>query len=288
MSRNKDRLGMGVPQPQNIPAPPQQTTAPAATAGFSFVIPTEFVELPSKGRFYHPEHPLHNQETIEIKQMTAKEEDMLTSRSLLKKGIALDRVIESVIMNKEIRPHDLLIGDRNAIIVAMRVSGYGSDYNTNVECPACNTAQKYDFNLNEIKVFHGEHETQHDVKALGAGFFTTMLPRTKVEITFRLLSGADERQMMQRLESVRKRKGEENLITSQLRNMIVAINGEQDPNDIAYVIENMPSTDARHLRLMYKLIAPNLDMTQYFSCSSCDHEQELEVPLTADFFWPDR
>ena len=98
MSRNKDRVGAGTPAPQTAaPVPATQNTPEQL---FSFVVPTEFVELPSKGRFYPVGHPLHNQTTIEIKQMTAKEEDILTSRSLLKQGVAIDRVIQSIIMDK--------------------------------------------------------------------------------------------------------------------------------------------------------------------------------------------
>ena len=284
MSRNKDRLGG--PQVQSpTPPTPQQTQS----EGFSFVVPTEFVELPSKGRFYAPDHPLYNQETIEIKQMTAKEEDLLTSRSLLKKGIALDRVLESIVINKSIDPNSLLIGDRNAVIVAMRVSGYGSDYQTSITCPACNTQQKYEFDLNETEVFHGEPGADPSIKEVGTGFFSTILPRTKIEVVFRLLSGNDEKRVSKQLENARKnRKNEDSLVTDQLKSLIVSVNGHKEPQNINYVVENMPSSDARHLRTAYKLTAPNLDMTQDFTCTSCGHEQELEVPLTADFFWPDR
>ena len=286
MSRNKDRLGMGMSTPQHAPTPPQQTQA--SGEGFSFVVPTEFVELPSKGKFYPANHALHNRESIEIKQMTAKEEDMLTSRSLLRKGVALDRVLESVVLDKSIRPNELLVGDRNAIIVAMRVNGYGSDYATQISCPSCNTSQKYNFNLNELEYFHGDSDLTSDVKDLGGGFFSTVLPRLKATVTFRLLNGDDEKRMMKKLETDRKEHRQENLITSHLYNMIVGVNGSNEPVHIQSLIDSIPSSDARHLRLMYKLTAPNLDMNQYFECASCDHQQELEVPLTADFFWPDR
>jgi len=286
LSRNKDRLGMGMSTPQHAPTPPQQTQA--SGEGFSFVVPTEFVELPSKGKFYPANHALHNRESIEIKQMTAKEEDMLTSRSLLRKGVALDRVLESVVLDKSIRPNELLVGDRNAIIVAMRVNGYGSDYATQISCPSCNTSQKYNFNLNELEYFHGDSDLTSDVKDLGGGFFSTVLPRLKATVTFRLLNGDDEKRMMKKLETDRKEHRQENLITSHLYNMIVGVNGSNEPVHIQSLIDSIPSSDARHLRLMYKLTAPNLDMNQYFECASCDHQQELEVPLTADFFWPDR
>ena len=283
MSRNRDRLGN--PSPQNAAAPSQPQTQ---NHGFSFVVPTEFVELPSKGRFYSPEHPLYNKDTIEIKQMTAREEDMLTSRSLLKKGIALDRVLESVIVDKSINPITLLVGDRNALIIAMRVSGYGNIYETQISCPACSAKQKYQFDLNETEVFSGKSEVDNSIKEMDNGLFSTVLPKTSVDVVFRLLNGGDEKRVSEQIEASRKRNRDENLVTTQLRNLIVSVNGDQTAAAINYVVENIPSMDARHLRLAYKLTAPDLDMHHHFNCSSCDHEQELEVPLTADFFWPDR
>ncbi|MEK9698415.1 MAG: hypothetical protein VW270_21775, partial [Candidatus Poseidoniales archaeon] len=187
---------------------------------FSFIVPTEFVELPSKGRFYDENHPLHNQETIEIKQMTAKEEDMLTSRALLKKGLAIERVISSIIMNKTINPASLLVGDRNAILVAARVSGYGNDYTTKVTCPACSASQEFTFDLNDADVYDGAGYLPEEASDNGDGTLTTVLPKTKIEVTFRLLKGSDERNLVDQVENARKRKKDENSITRQLKQII--------------------------------------------------------------------
>tara|TARA_R100000234_G_C4996209_1_gene178083 strand:+ start:43 stop:891 length:849 start_codon:yes stop_codon:yes gene_type:complete len=282
LSRNRDRLGTNVQQGNS---PPPQTIQ--EDSGFSFVVPTEFVELPSGGRFYPENHPLHGCDTVEIKQMTAKEEDILTSRALLRSGVAIDRVIQSILMNKRINADSLLVGDRNAILIAARVSGYGNEYNTTVACPACGTTQEYSFDLQDSVVHTG------DTRSLGIqdnqdGTFTTALPRTKVEVTFRLLTGLDEKNMMKQAENARKRKGVENAVTGLIRNMVVSVNGDESMQAINYLIENIPSLDARHLRTCYKEAAPNVDLTQYFTCEECGHEQDMEVPLTADFFWPDR
>ena len=120
------------------------------------------------------------------------------------------------------------------------------------------------------------------------GTFTTTLPKSKVEVTFKLLNGSDERTLLNQVENARKRKKEENAVTRQLKLIIASVNGSEDQSDINFIVDNMPSSDARHLRLVYKLATPNIDMTQVFTCASCDHEQDMEVPLTADFFWPDR
>ena len=283
MSRNKERLG-GVQQPDTNP-PPQAMQAD--TGGFSFVVPTEFVELPSGGKFYPEGHPLHGEESIEIRQMTAKEEDILTSRTLLKKGVALDRVIENLIVNKRIDPDSLLVGDRNAIIIATRVSGYGNMYETKVTCPSCAESQQYNFNLNEANIYDGQDLEKLDVIDNKDGTFNIVLPKTGLTVTFKLLCGKDEKTLMSGIQSDRKRKNERT-VTRQLVNTVVAVNGDSSADAINYLIENIPSMDSRHIRLSYRLAAPNIDLTQYFECSECEYTQDMEVPLTADFFWPDR
>ena len=283
MSRNKERTGA-----QNVDtSPPPQALQDAASDGFSFVVPTEFVELPSKGRYYPENHPLHNADSIEIKQMTAKEEDILTSRTLLKKGVALDRVIQNIIVDRKINPDSLLVGDRNAIVIACRVSGYGSEYTTQVTCPACEEKQKYSFDLNEAEIQHGEELQDAGITDNENGTFDITLPRTGVTVTFKLLNGIDEKKLLSGMEKDRKSKSYEKTVTRQLVNTVVAVNGDTSADAINYLVLNIPSIDSRHLRMAVKLASPNVDLTQVFQCAHCSHEQDMEVPLTADFFWPD-
>jgi hypothetical protein len=260
----------------------------AAVEGFSFVVPTEFVELPSQGKYYPDGHPLHGVTSIEIKQMTAKEEDILTSRTLLKKGVALDRVIQNIIVNKNINPDSLLVGDRNAIVIACRVSGYGNDYTTKVTCPNCTESEDYSFNLHEAEVFTGGDLEAAGITDNGNGTFDLKLPRTQVTATFRLLTGADEKVFLSGVERDRKSKSHEKNITRQLVNTVIAVNGDSSADAINYLVTNIPSVDSRHIRLAYRIVAPNIDLTQHYECGSCDYEQDMEVPLTADFFWPDQ
>ena len=286
MARNRDRLGGG--RPPDADSPPPNVMQDNQTEGFSFVVPTDFVELPSQGKYYPENHPLHGQESIEIKQMTAKEEDILTSRTLLRKGIALDRVLQSVILNKNVNTDSMLVGDRNAIIVAMRIAGYGSEYITKVTCPVCQTTQEHAFHLHEVDVYRGEDAVDYDVQDNGNGTFDVELPRTKVNVTFKLLTGQDEKRLLRAMENSRKRKSPEKTITTQLKSMIVGVNGDNSQQAINYLIDNMPSMDSRHLRLVYRLTTPNVDLTQTFECAECGHEEDMEVPLTAEFFWPNQ
>jgi len=288
LSRNRGRVGTTQKKPDNTGAPVQQmANAEAETAAaFSFVVPTEFVDLPSQGRYYPEDHPLHNQDTIEIKQMTAKEEDILTSRTLLKKGVALDRVIRNLICDKSIDPKSLLLGDKNAIIIATRAAAYGSEYSTEVACPGCSTSQKYSFNLGELETLAGGEFEGFNVVENDDSTFTTILPRSAAQVTFKLLTGYDEERISNLSEGDRKKRQEKN-VTRQLEGMIVAVNGSSDLKLIRYLIENVPSADARHLRTVYRLAMPNVDMHQEFCCEECDYEQDMEVPLSADFFWPE-
>jgi len=286
LSRNRERLSGA--KHTNSEAPIPQLTEDTQESPFSFVVPTEFVELPSGGRFYPEGHPLHNESTIEIKQMTAKEEDILTSRSLIKKGIALDRVLKSLIVNRQIDPDSLLIGDKNAIVVATRVSGYGNEYTTAVTCPACTKAQDFTFDLNDSEILTGEEGLELGVVNNEDGTFNVALPKTNVDITFSLLNGRDEKRLIKLSESKKRKKDGEKNISLQLRTIIKAVNGDDDPELILYLAENMPSADSRHLRAAYRATNPDLDLTQEFECGECGHEQEMEVPLSAEFFWPDR
>ena len=287
MSRNRERVG-GTKQTHADPPVPQATAEGVQESPFSFVVPTEFVDLPSGGRFYAEGHPLHNESTIEIKQMTAKEEDILTSRSLLKKGIALDRVLRNVIIDKRIDVSTLLIGDKNAIVVATRVTGYGNEYTTNVTCPSCGVNQDFTFDLNDAQVIGPEDLDSRDIVNNGDGTFNIVLEKSNLDVTFKLLTGREEKRLLKLSENKKTKKEGEKNITLQLSTIIHEVNGDDDPKLIDYVVQNLPSSDSRQLRLAYKASNPDLDLTQEFECSECDYEQDMEVPLTADFFWPDR
>ena len=279
MSRNRDRMG--------VDSTPQQAEAPINQMvnneqPFSFVVPSEFVQLPSKGRFYPPGHPLHNQEMIEVKQMTAKEEDILTSRSLLKQGVAIDRVLQSIVIDPRIDVSSLLVGDRNAIVVSCRVSGYGNEYTTSITCPSCEAINDYTFDLNEATITNGVLE---GVTQNGDGTFNTVLPKSNLSVDFRLLTGRDEKFLTQGQTTKNKNKADR-LITSQLRGILVSVNDNDTAEALNYVANNLPSMDSKYLREVYKNVQPNVDLPQHYQCEECGFQKDMEVPLTADFFWP--
>jgi hypothetical protein len=291
LSRNKDRLGgsQDITTGANSPVSHPPTSVPQQA--FSFVVPTTFVDLPSKGNYYPPGHALHKQDTIEIKHMTAKEEDILTSRSLLKKGVALDRVIQNLVIDNSINTEHLLIGDRNAIIIAARIAAYGADYETNINCPACGTSQNYCFDLIDANTTESEISDTMGVADNGNGTFNVTLPVTEIPVTFRLLTGADEKTLIGNTKKNNKKtanRGLENNITNYLKAILIAVDGNTTQQAKNYLIDNLPSMDSRHLRLAHRMATPNVELSETFACSECDFEQEMEVPLTSDFFWPKR
>ena len=254
---------------------------------FSFVVPTEFVELPSRGKYYPKDHPLHNAETIEIKHMTAKEEDILTSRSLLKKGLAINRLLQSVIVDKSIDSDSLLIGDKNAVIISTRIHAYGADYATQVTCPACGTNSEYAFDLDEVDFTHEEAYGEFaDNITKKENNFIVVLPRMKVAVEVRMLNGKDEKYLADAMAMKRKHKLPETVLTDQFRLFIVSVNGNSDKQAINSLIDSMPARDSRFLRRAYDKISPNVNMAQEYSCDNCSYEAVMEVPLSADFFWP--
>jgi len=285
LARNNQRRTQAASKKTTKTAEPPVT---ATQSVLDFVTPTHLVDLPSKGRFYADSHPLHGQETVEIRYMTAKDEDILTSPSLLKKGLVLERLLQSVLLNKTIDPGSILVGDRNAIIVAARTTGYGDTYDTKVPCPSCGDIRSHTFSLKDPGIYEGDNFDEVDVTSTDEGTFLVMLPLTKVEVEIRLLTGDDESSIAQAVARNKKRNILESSLTTQFTQAVVSLNTETDRKVIQHFAHMMPAYDARYLRLAFQAITPNVDLTQDYVCSSCGYEQEMELPFTADFFWPNR
>ena len=283
MRNNQDRLG-AVPGGENPPIQqPQQAEQP-----LQFVTPTEFVELPSRGLFYPPNHPLHNTDIIEIKHMTAKEEDILTSETLLKKGVAINRMISSLILDKSIRVEDLLLGDKNAILIASRITGFGPHYAVNATCPSCYKKADTTFDLREIQSTDIFAQEPEGVEVLESGLFAFTLPVSGVRVTVKLLTAADELDLQRHTESKKKLKKESSLITDLLKAIVVAANDHTDRATINKFVDSVPMQDVTHLRKQYEKVKPDMDIKFDFECPVCSYLGEVVMPMTAEFFWPKR
>lgn len=291
MRNNEERTG-AVQQPDS-PAPSQAQTG---QTGLNFVAPTEFIEIPSKGKFYPQGHPLHGVESVEIRHMTAKEEDILSSKTLLKQGVAIDRFLQSVLVDKRLTPDSMLIGDKNALIVAARCSGYGHDYLAGITCPNCGASSKHEVDLNEAQsLYNGyvEEEAEEEDKIQGvtgpnaSGNYIITLPLTKAQFEVKLMTGREEKDFSKRMQQRKKKRQAEAMMTDQFKTFTVSINNTGDLRQMYRFIDNLPVRDSRFLRNTYGKLSPSMNLKHDFICPECEHEQEVEVPITAQFFWPD-
>jgi hypothetical protein len=274
----EDNFTVPITRPQAFQAPPPQKQ--------EVTYPTEVIELPSQGHFYPNGHPLSSGK-IELKMMTAKEEDILMSQNLIKKGIVLDKLLENLIVDKNIKLDDILLADKNAILVSARRLAYGDAYGpVEVTCPKCREVDQITFNLGEIK--NEEFDFSNYTK--GQNSFEFVLPYSKKTIRYRILTHKDEQQIENELKANNKilKGSSSNEVTARLRCMIISVDGEDDRNYIKkYVETEMVSRDALALRQYIKKNTPDVDLNFNFTCSSCSHEERLGVPLTVTFFWPD-
>jgi hypothetical protein len=261
------------------------TSQPVTPLETGYVPPVEAVPLPSGGRLYPVNHPLHGRDRVEIRSMTARDEDILTSQGLLKQGKAISTLLKSCLVDKSIDPESLLVGDRNAILIAIRVTGYGPEYKCGVQCPECAEKTTVDFDLNQLPIepLGAEPDTE------GTNTFSFQLPVLKKAVVFRLMTGALEKELTAVLTSTKKKSGpaaQEAPVTTRLLHQVISIGGETEGSKLAVTIRNLPARDSKELRNFIERIQPGVKMEQRFHCPSCNEVSEVTVPLGAEFFWP--
>jgi len=241
-----------------------------------FKFPTEMVDLPSKGYFYFDGHPLSSGK-VEVKYMTAKEEDILTSQNLIQQGLVIDKLLQSLIVDKSINIDDMLIGDKNAIMVAARILGYGKDYGFTYD----GIEQTVDLStLESVKLDFSKFTK-------GKNEFNFKLPNSEREITFKLLSGKDEKEIDTEVKAKLKISEEQSSeLTTRLKHMILTVDGKSEKSYINNFVDNeFLSRDSLAFRQYLSSITPDVDMTTKV-VDSTGKESEVAVPVTVRFFWP--
>ena len=247
--------------------------------------PTEIVPLPSKGLLYSEDHPLAGG-TIEMKYMTAKEEDILTSQNLIKQGVVLDKLFESLIVTP-MNYADLYVGDKNAIMVAARILGYGKDYVVEVDDPfSPGTKQKVTIDLTQIE----HREVDYSPFEQRKNEFDFELPQSRRVVTFRLMTHKLEKDIQTEIKGMNKtqvRTGIDRELTTRLKNMILAVDGETGRAAVNNFVDNeLFALDSRALRAHIKEISPDLDMTFTFVSDTTGEVKEMDIPMDVSFFWP--
>lgn len=238
-----------------------------------FKLPTETIELPSKGLLYPSDNPLSSG-TIEMKYMTAKEEDILTNQSYIQNGTVIDKLLQSLIVSK-INYSDLLIGDKNALLIASRILGYGKDYTF------VYGGKEEVVDLTQLK----NKELNESLYTKGVNKFNFELPNTGTHITFKLLTHGDEAKIQNEIKGLQKiNPGNSPEATTRLKYMILAIDGDEEQKNIRNFVDNyLLARDARAFREYVSQIQPDVDLT-FFPESG---RESINIPIGLNFFWPD-
>jgi len=236
-------------------------------------LPTEVIELPSKGLVYPSDNPLSSGQ-IEMKYMTAKEEDILTNTSYIQKGIVLDELMKSLIISK-INYNDLIAGDKNAIMVAARILGYGKDYTFSYD------GEEYTIDLTSID----NKPFDEKMYSKGVNEFPYTLPHSKVNITYKLLTHEDENKIQAELDGLKKiNKTLSPEMSTRLKYMITSINGERDQQYIREFVDTaLLARDSKELRNHIKNTQPDIDLTFF----PTDSENRVSIPIGINFFYPE-
>lgn len=252
---------------------------------FGWDVPVEAVPVPSEGKVYPQGSALHNRNILHVKSMTAREEDILSSRALIQQGIVITTLLESCLVDDNVDVRDMLIGDRNALMVSVRITGYGTAYKADVSCPECGKKGNQDFDLSGLEI----KRLSLDPIREGENIFLFTLPVTGKEVHFRFLRGADEEEMNLTAERRRKMMPDakiDSLVTSRLEQLIVSIDGVSDRNKINAFVKDMPALDSRKLRTFIENNEPGIDMSVWMNCAQCNQESRVSLPIGAGFFWP--
>jgi hypothetical protein len=251
---------------------------------FGYEVPVESVPLPSGGVTYPPNSVLHGRDSVDIRSMTAKEEDVLTSRALIKKGTVISHLLNNCITTPGANADTMLSGDRNAVMVALRITGYGAGYNVEVACPSCGEKSKQEFDLSALEV----KRLAIQPTSIGSNEFEFELPVTKKRVKFRFMTGRDEQDIMKMQERLKKTGAAGNqLVTQRLQYAVISIDGISDRTKLQMFIQNMPARDSLALRRFIDENEPGIDMSAWMECPHCFEQSQVRLPLGPSFFWPD-
>ena len=239
--------------------------------------PSEVVDLPSGGRLYPEDSPLKDGK-IEIKYMTAKEEDILTSANLIKKGIVINKLLDSLILTKDVKVDDLILGDKNAIMVAARILAYGPEYECQITHPNTGDPITHTFNLADCPF----KNISKDIKE---NKFDFEMPVSKKKVIFKLLTGKDETQIDEDLKASKK-IGSQVIpeLTTRMRYSLISVGGETDQSVLNVFAENMLARDSMALRKEISKVSPDIILEQEIDIEG--ETVKVDIPMTVNFFWP--
>ena len=256
-------------------------TTPTHQSAKSYPFPTEVISLPSKGLVYPDSNPLSKGE-VTIKLMTAKEEDIITNQNLIRKGLHLDKLLESVVVEPGVNINDLVLGDKNAILITSRILAFGPEYDVTINDPGDNEPVSVTIDLSKIKIKEiDEDRLNRDNE------YEFILPKSKTPIKFKLLTHGDEVLINKDVEASEKTLKQSNEITTRYRRIIVEVNGNREIGYISNFVSNqLLAADSKSLRKQISEITPDLDLTFDYESLITGETEALRIPFGVDFFYP--
>jgi len=283
-----------LPSPESVVSTPPEaisTSIPSAASTFNseeyertmsqetdpdLMTSYEIVKLPSKGLFYK-----NGISEVNVEYMTSKDEDLLTTPSLIENGTVLDILLKRKIKTKGIVPDDLLAGDRNAIILFLRSSSYGPEYSVQVPDPRTNVSFKTKVDL--LKLRYKKVKGQPD----GEGYFSVKIPMRKKTVKFRLLTSGEETMLFNQAEAHKEAYNQEfnEFTTNKLKSHIVNINEKTDRTYIGKFVDAMPALDALTIRKKIIDVSPDVDMDYEFKAKD-GYKFKAQLTVGIDFFFP--
>ena len=290
MTRNSKKLNRKpntnfkppIPQPEQNPN--LQGFGADNPFGLSFVVPTEMVNLPSEGKYYPASSPVHGKKAVEIRHMTAREEDLLSSIDETNSENVFERLIDGLLVDKTISSFDFLEEDKMAILYNARKTGYGKDYKAISYCDSCKDSTEFIFDLEKVSIKNQNETVNFDPES---GCFTVKLPVTGLEVKLRRMSSND----IESLQTERQKKQglgiDFNYTISYLARAIFSVNEVQEKKMLLNLLEILPAADAKFMMNYDKNLFPQIDTTQEVACTVCGTVAEREVPLSWAFFRTD-
>ena len=240
--------------------------------------PTEVIDLPSQGKVYPKDSPLSDGK-IELKYMTTREEDILMSQNLIKKGLVIDKLIDSLIVTKGVKQDDLILGDKNAVLIAARILAYGPEYTVKIPNPNNIDEQiEHTFDLAKCEFKEVVEGLDYSKNSFD---YTTEIGKNKLK--FKLLTGVEEKLINKDVEQSAK-FGYESNISTRLRYQVTEVDGDTNQDTINNYTQNMLARDSAAFRKYIQEITPDIDMEQKIEIGG--ETVSVSIPLTVEFFWP--
>lgn len=284
MSRNSQKLNKAPTQPGPDFSNQKTNSKIEDLLGLSFVIPTEEVKLPTQGKFYPSSSPLCGRKTLEIKSMTAKEEDLLSTISEDNNENLFTRLIQGLLVDQTVKAEDLHEEDKLALLLQARATGYGDEYETTAYCDKCQKNTRFTFSLRKTKIIDPSREVSYDPEN---NVYSFELPISKIGVKLRKITDTDLASLEKEKEKKESLNIDFNMTVSKINRMIVSANEVEERTTIAQLAEVIPAGDAKAILGFHNSIYPRLSTKQTVTCHVCATAQEREVPLSWAFFRTD-